>query len=140
MAFTDRPIKNLVSQPRDFQLNIADGRSIEASLRYDASSFRQLVPFLGVLVALWLRPILMRLPAPDLPKLQLRSLSGNPNANDSCKIVHHPDGALKYCEDLVHWKEAGVAIASCDPGRPEWNTVLVSLVLPASFLGILRLR
>ncbi|PLW27211.1 hypothetical protein PCANC_27725 [Puccinia coronata f. sp. avenae] len=100
MAFTDRPIKNL------------------------------LVPFLGVLVALWLRPILMRLPAPDLPKLQLRSLSGNPNANDSCKIVHHPDGALKYCEDLVHWKEAGVAIASCDPGRPEWNTVLGPLKNP----------
>jgi len=100
MSLTDRPIKNL------------------------------LLPFLALLVALWLRPIVLRLPAPELPKLQLKSLSGTPQANDSCKIIHHPAKALKYCEDLLHWKEAGVAIASCDQGRPEWNTVLGPLKNP----------
>ncbi|KAA1117844.1 hypothetical protein PGT21_025306 [Puccinia graminis f. sp. tritici] len=100
MSLTDRPIRNLV------------------------------FPLLAVLTALWLRPILKRVPAPELPRLQLKSLNGTQHSNDSCKIVHHPSGSLKYCEDLLHWKDAGVAIASCDQGRPEWNTVLGPLKNP----------
>ncbi|WAQ89037.1 hypothetical protein PtA15_10A460 [Puccinia triticina] len=100
MAFTDQPIRNL------------------------------LVPFVALLAALWLRPILQRLPAPELAKLQLTSLNGTLHSNETCKIIHHPAGSLKYCEDLLHWKEAGVAIASCDQGRPEWNTVLGPLKNP----------
>ncbi|KAH9459254.1 hypothetical protein Pst134EA_019408 [Puccinia striiformis f. sp. tritici] len=90
----------------------------------------QLLAFLALLAALWLRPILQRLPAPVLPKLELKSLNGTQHPNDTCKIIHHPAGSLKYCEDLLHWKEAGVAIASCDQGRPEWNTVLGPLENP----------
>ncbi|POW09197.1 hypothetical protein PSHT_09240 [Puccinia striiformis] len=89
-----------------------------------------LLAFLALVAALWLRPILQRLPAPALPKLELKSLNGTQHANDTCKIIHHPAGSLKYCEDLLHWKEAGVAIASCDQGRPEWNTVLGPLENP----------
>lgn len=86
--------------------------------------------FSALLVSLWFRPILQRLPAPELPRIQLRSLNGTDQASNSCKVVHHPSNNLKYCEDILHWKDAHVAIVSCDAGRPNWNTVMGPLRNP----------
>jgi arylesterase / paraoxonase len=36
---------------------------------------------------------------------------------------------LKYCEDVLFDHDNGLAIVSGDPGRGEWNTVMVSLVV-----------
>jgi arylesterase/paraoxonase len=33
---------------------------------------------------------------------------------------------LKYCEDVLFDHENGLAIVSGDPGRAQWNTVMVS--------------
>jgi hypothetical protein len=45
---------------------------------------------------------------------------------------------LKYCEDVFLDHEEGVAIISCDPGRAQWNTVMVrhKILLRASKLKI----
>lgn len=29
------------------------------------------------------------------------------------------------CEDIVQWKEKGLAIMTCDSNRRKWNTVMV---------------
>lgn len=29
------------------------------------------------------------------------------------------------CEDVVEWKERGLAILTCDSNRRKWNTVMV---------------
>lgn len=36
-----------------------------------------------------------------------------------------PSEKLDFCEDAGVWTEAGIVIISCDPGRGDWNTVMV---------------
>lgn len=55
------------------------------------------------------------------------------NATESCKIVTDPDDNLfRMCEDvkILPRLEGQLGrrnlLVSCDPGRPQWNTVLVS--------------
>lgn len=40
---------------------------------------------------------------------------------------------LKYCEEVILDHHSGTAILSCDPGRGDWNTVLVSKLETMSF-------
>ncbi|PVF93376.1 hypothetical protein CPB86DRAFT_742801 [Serendipita vermifera] len=58
--------------------------------------------------------------------------------NSSCKTIKHKySDRLKFCEDLTPWTTLDTAgneihriIASCDPGRYEWNTVMGPLLDP----------
>ncbi|KAL1961572.1 hypothetical protein VTN77DRAFT_1424 [Rasamsonia byssochlamydoides] len=43
---------------------------------------------------------------------------------------------LRYCEDVVLDHEQGLAIVSCDPGRPKWNTVMNTMYDPNPKGGI----
>ncbi|KAG0149833.1 hypothetical protein CROQUDRAFT_668950 [Cronartium quercuum f. sp. fusiforme G11] len=96
-------------------------RSASRPARYGALSF------VALLVGLWLR------------SSSKRSLSDGPTwksflATASCGVFNHtlePDKeSLKYCEDIVHWESASLVIASCDPGRRDWNTVMGPLRNP----------
>lgn len=44
--------------------------------------------------------------------------------NGNAEIIHKH--RLKYCEDVLFDHKQELAILSCDPGRAEWNTVMVS--------------
>jgi hypothetical protein len=47
----------------------------------------------------------------------------------ACSTIEVPGGGM--CEDVVEWKERGLAILTCDGNRRRWNTVMV---LPQSSL------
>ena len=40
-----------------------------------------------------------------------------------CETLSIPGGGM--CEDIVDWKERGLAILTCDSNRRKWNTVMV---------------
>lgn len=42
-----------------------------------------------------------------------------------CSTITVPGGGM--CEDVVQWKEKGLAIMTCDSNRRKWNTVMVLL-------------
>jgi arylesterase / paraoxonase len=60
---------------------------------------------------------------PDLPP------KWTPYEQATADIVF-PD-RLRYCEDVVIDHHRGVAIISCDPGRPRWNTVMGTMYDPS---------
>lgn len=92
-----------------------------------------LVPLLVVLLGWWLRPTLNRLPAPELPQVELTSFDNETKPAGSCRLINdlnQPAVGMKFCEDLVQWPQADLIIVSCDPGRLRWNTVLGPLADP----------
>lgn len=34
------------------------------------------------------------------------------------------------CEDVIEWKERGLALMTCDANRRKWNTVMVLSFVP----------
>ena len=62
------------------------------------------------------------------------------DANLQCDVVkvsqtpeHTPlrfHDQMVFCEDGLLWSEANLFIASCDPGRGEWNTVMGYMINP----------
>lgn len=52
------------------------------------------------------------------------------NATTACQIIEDPvDARFRFCEDVktlpADGGSGGQLLLSCDPGRLEWNTVLV---------------
>ena len=45
----------------------------------------------------------------------------------TCSTIQVPGGGM--CEDVVEWKERGLAILTCDSNRRKWNTVIVILTV-----------
>lgn len=41
----------------------------------------------------------------------------------TCETITVPGGGM--CEDIIEWKEQGLAILTCDGNRRKWNTVMV---------------
>ncbi|MBW0493485.1 hypothetical protein O181_033200 [Austropuccinia psidii MF-1] len=95
-------------------------------------SFRTVfVSLLALLCAIWFRPILEGIPTPRLKSVELHSLNGTLQPENTCQIINEPSRQeMKFCEDVVYWPIAQSAIVSCDPGRPEWNTVIGPLKNP----------
>ena len=42
----------------------------------------------------------------------------------TCSTIQVPGGGT--CEDVVEWKDRGLAILTCDSNRRKWNTVMVA--------------
>ena len=80
---------------------------------------------------------------PDLPT---EYFSGG-GAHESCSILRSEDNKLRFCEDGTFWdlKDASGSlvdrkvVASCDPGRKQWNTVMGPLQDALSVQGSLWL-
>jgi hypothetical protein len=54
-------------------------------------------------------------------------------ADGRATILRSP--GLEFCEDVSVWDAAGLVLASCDPGRGEWNTVMVNIPRPLRLVG-----
>ena len=73
-----------------------------------------------------------------MPAEYFATFDGPQNASKQCHILHDFDRKLSYCEDQTFWDikdpEGNVidrkVIATCDPNRKNWNTVMGPLKDP----------
>ncbi|KAI5116958.1 hypothetical protein M0805_001362 [Coniferiporia weirii] len=77
---------------------------------------------------------------PDLPNEFFATAGGPKDASTHCSVLRTPDNRLGFCEDQTFWDfqdaEGRVVdrkvVASCDPNRKKWNTVMGPLLDPST--------
>ncbi|THH07065.1 hypothetical protein EW145_g3643 [Phellinidium pouzarii] len=88
--------------------------------------------------------VINALTRPDLPHEYFGTASGPKDASSQCSVLRGADNKLSYCEDQTFWEFEDAqghvfdrkVVASCDPNRKNWNTVMGPLSSPDPLGGL----